>query len=664
MSQSKPSPLPGQAGEVEESTHAPILLPLPIGVPEPILPADQAAGIRVERFARGNRVSEADLIELKSSKVWGSLVSAVLEAPDVPRRMETVAKWLESKGKRKTWLTIKAAMDAARLVVDNEPDELGPLRKLDLDLPLIVMGSESPDEGLKKWTPAALEAIRKGNLPPTLFQRSGELVRLQAGEDNPAPAIVNHNFASLRGHLDRLAIWCTMQRGNRGTVPRYGLPPAEVVSDLVALGVWDSGAIPHLDIIAESPRFLADGRLIVEPGYHPEARTFYAPPPNVQDIEIPVRPTPAEVDRARDFLLGEALVDFPFRNKASKANALALMLLPFVRMAIDGLTPFHMIEASTIGTGKSKLANACAFPAIGKPLVSTAQVFDEDEWRKTINSTLAAGPSHVFFDNLRNPANFKGVTHPIDSGVLALALTQAVWSARMLHTNDQSRLRINTVWMGTGNNIQWVDELSRRVVPISLLASEENPADRQGFRHNPLEAWLVANRRELLVACLILCRNWFARGCPAGSRSLASYENYARVMGGILEACGVEGFVSNQVRPGSSNQASARWPALVEVWWRIHGTKPTGVGQLHEMITGDGPAMGSGYPDLQEAFAEELSGPTAISQRQKLGHVLRDQKDQVWGDKRIVLSTAKGRGGALLYRLADRSEKVADNDLG
>jgi len=55
-------------------------------------------------------------------------------------------------------------------------------------------------------------------------------------------------------------------------------------------------------------------------------------------------------------LLDELLIDFPFADEASRANALALLLLPYVRPLIVGPTPLHLITAPTQGTGKDLLA--------------------------------------------------------------------------------------------------------------------------------------------------------------------------------------------------------------------------------------------------------------------------------------------------------------------
>ena len=175
------------------------------------------------------------------------------------------------------------------------------------------------------------------------------------------------------------------------------------MKDFAALPRWDPTIIPHVEAIIETPRFLPSGRLIEKPGYYREARLIYRPSRALKLDPIPERPTVDEVDAAKSLIVDDLFRDFPFENEASLANAVAALLLPFVRMLIDGPTPLHLFEASTEGTGKGKLAKLCAYPALGKVPSSTPQKEDEAEWRKALTTALMAGSSHIFIDNMYMP---------------------------------------------------------------------------------------------------------------------------------------------------------------------------------------------------------------------------------------------------------------------
>jgi hypothetical protein len=57
--------------------------------------------------------------------------------------------------------------------------------------------------------------------------------------------------------------------------------------------------------------------------------------------------------------------------------------------------------------------------------------------------------------------------------------------------------------------------------------------------------WVHANRGELVWSLLTLAQAWVAVGKPRGAVTLGSYESWARVIGGILDVAGIQGFLGN-----------------------------------------------------------------------------------------------------------------------
>jgi hypothetical protein len=104
-----------------------------------------------------------------------------------------------------------------------------------------------------------------------------------------------------------------------------------------------------------------------------------------------------EVDEARKLLLEDLLGDFPFVSSADRANALAAMLVPFVRDVIDGPTPLHLIEKPTSRTGATLLARCLTVPFGG---VESQWPKKEAEREKVILGKLRSGTSVVWFDNV------------------------------------------------------------------------------------------------------------------------------------------------------------------------------------------------------------------------------------------------------------------------
>ena len=214
---------------------------------------------------------------------------------------------------------------------------------------------------------------------------------------------------------------------------------------------------------------------------------------------------------------------------------------------------------------------------------------DDEEWRKRVTAKLRQVPSILLIDNLRNK---------LDSSAVAAALTAPFWEDRILGASEMARLPIRCVWIATGNNPEFSNEMARRLVRIRLDAHVERPWQRGSFRHPDLMTWVRANRARLVAACLTLCQAWIAAGRPRGQKTIGSYENWAGIIGGILETAGIEGFLGNldEMMAASDAEGSA-WAAFVAGWWFRYGTAEVKAGDLYDIAVTSGTAA---FPWLRE----------------------------------------------------------------
>ena len=253
---------------------------------------------------------------------------------------------------------------------------------------------------------------------------------------------------------------------------------------------------------------------------------------------------------------------------------MALLLLGFLRAMIDGPTPLHLIEKPTPGTGATLMVDAIATILTGAGASVMTEGRDDEEWRKRVTAKLRQIPSIVLIDNLRQK---------LDSSAVAAALTAPFWEDRILGVSEMARLPIRCVWIATGNNPEFSNEMARRIVRIRLDAHVERPWQRAGFRHPDLMIWVRANRARLVAACLTLCQAWIAAGRPRGTRTIGSYENWAQVLGGVLEVAGIEGFLGNlDEMMEASDGEGAVWRSFVSAWWDRFGTAEVGTSDLYE----------------------------------------------------------------------------------
>jgi putative DNA primase/helicase len=84
----------------------------------------------------------------------------------------------------------------------------------------------------------------------------------------------------------------------------------------------------------------------------------------------------------------------------------------------------------------------------------------------------------------------------------------------------------------TGNNIQLVGDMTRRVLLCSLDPDVERPELRE-FHSNPFDD-VLADRGKYVAAALIIVRAYVVAGCPDRPAPLASFEDWSRMVRSAL----------------------------------------------------------------------------------------------------------------------------------
>jgi hypothetical protein len=466
---------------------------------------------------------------------------------------------------------------------------------------------------LRDVTEDAHRALLARSDSPTLFQRGGVLTRLRLREEDDAPLLEPLTDSALRGVLARVANWTKVRDTRGGEVVEDDAPPLEAVKDLATLPGWDG--IPYLRAVIETPVFSASGELLLAPGYHATAGLWHHPAPGLVIPEVPAAPTAEQIARARDLLLVELFGDFPFKDEASRAHAVAATILPFVRTMIAGPTPMHLLDAPTEGTGKTLLASVIAIVGTGRDVDAMAEASNDEEWRKRITATLAEGPTFVLLDNL---------SRVLDCPALASVLTVRSWKDRLLGVSKTVRLPVTCVWLASGNNTRLSRELIRRTLWCRLDAQHDAPWERTGFRHPRLIAWAKANRGLLVGAALTLVQAWIAAGRPPGGQTLGMFEDWVDVIGGILELAGIPGLLAN-ARDFRAQRADtvSEWRAFVTSWWDRHNEALVGVEELYTLVT------------TEKLLDSVLGDKGERSQRIRLGRALGKAADRVYGEYRM-----------------------------
>jgi hypothetical protein len=136
----------------------------------------------------------------------------------------------------------------------------------------------------------------------------------------------------------------------------------------------------------------------------------------------------------------------------------------------------------------------------------------------------------------------------------------------------------------------------------------------------------------------VLIRAWLAAGRPEPSTPrLGSYEAWSVVMGGVLEAAGIEGFLSNLAEAyEQSDMEDSGWLGLAEEWWATYGDRAVAVREVLRLIE-----RGDIEIDLGEGGAQ--------SRKTRLGIRLAAMRDRRLGT--YVIRHGGRRHGANRWRL-------------
>ncbi len=357
--------------------------------------------------------------------------------------------------------------------------------------------------------------------------------------------------------------------GSRAPVPRE---VADHVYEQLYTEVTQSPEVIY------TPLFTATGDLIVQPGYYEELNILMA---NTGfEVEVPIQPTADEVEEAVRFLTQELLVDFPFldydtdgieRREPSEANALAMLITPFMRRMIKGVTPVFFVAKPTPGTGGTMLGRLPMLIFDGEDSAPMRYSQNEEEMQKALLAAIIETRSHLFFDDVKE----------FNNRVLLQSLTSTKIAGRVLgSTRNVSRPNMFG-WTATGNNPFIGAEMDRRICWIRL---NRKAADIQtiNYTHKDFPGWIAENRAKIVNCILTLIQYWIDIDCPLFTeRKLVTFEDWGAKVGGVLQAAGIEGFLNNRRFSGGDMDETAN-KAFIREWLNRFGFESVSITNLFQ----------------------------------------------------------------------------------
>jgi putative DNA primase/helicase len=294
-------------------------------------------------------------------------------------------------------------------------------------------------------------------------------------------------------------------------------PPHDLAKIILARdGEWKFRPLAG---IITTPTLRPDGSIVSEPDYDPATKLLLIEPPPMPTI--PERPSRDDALAALARL--NALLDeFPFANAASRSVALSALITPVVRGGMQ-VAPLHAMTAPEAGSGKSYLIDVASTIATGQIAAVLAAGRTEEETEKRLAAEIMTGQAIISIDNLNGD---------LSGDFLCQAVERRILKPRVLGRSETKYIENTFTVFGNGNNMRLVGDVVRCVILCTLDANMERPELRQ-FHSNPVDM-VLADRGRYIAAALTIVRSYLVAGCPALLQSLASFEDWSRLVRSAL----------------------------------------------------------------------------------------------------------------------------------
>lgn len=475
----------------------------------------------------------------------------------------------------------------------------------------------------------AIAAAIDGGSIPGLYSKGGRIVEVAEVDPGTGPKLVIppveadrlRRLLAEHAYCYRVKVVKDKKTEEVRVVETSGLPPVSTARAALAAHEWKG--VRQLAGVVSMPIVRPDGSVVTAKGYDPLTKLFHWPKHEIP--KVPARPSAEQIEQAKGFLFGELLADFPWDSPASRANYVALLFTPLMRLYIGGLAPLGLISAATRSSGKSLLAEIIE-AAYG--MHKTVWAKRQEEFEKDVTGILRDTTEPVvLWDNVE-------VTDTIAHGSLSALLTSRDWSKRVLGVTDRVTCVNDRLWIATGNNITVGGDIASRSVLTRLDPQMERPEERTGFRiQEDIWQWIGRdeNRARILWSLLILARAWLAAGAPLVNRPMRNFTRWAETMGGLVAFLGIEGFLDNasELTVGADDGETLT-AAFVCKWAEKFGGRWVTTKELVASAQIESYGGHSVDPWGGDFLSKEDRGQTVLYTAKGLGRFLAARRDRIY----------------------------------
>lgn len=337
------------------------------------------------------------------------------------------------------------------------------------------------------------------------FQNEGTIQRVHVDAQTGELMASVVNDQQLLTSLGAVAVW--ERRDQKSGFTRCD-PPAKYVQ--AVLRAQEHQHLPVLRGLARQPYLReTDGQLVEVPGYDPisgifshfDASAYHFPEPTPEAAEAAL----AELQRL--------IREFHFAAEVDRSATLSAIITATLRPGLP-VAPAYNITASMPGSGKSLLARLVSHFAAATASNPTGYPTSGEEAGKAILAALLSSPAAIIFDDMQ--------TDWKPHSVMNRLLTSETIQDRVLGASRTATVSTRVLVLGTGNNIEPVGDMTRRVITIRLHPKTASPFDLT-YEDDPV-ATIMAQRPAFIAHVLTIVRAWQAAGYPRSSGpSIASF---------------------------------------------------------------------------------------------------------------------------------------------
>jgi hypothetical protein len=236
------------------------------------------------------------------------------------------------------------------------------------------------------------------------------------------------------------------------------------------------------------------------------------------------------------------------------------MLLSLLRPAIRGNIPLIVVVATIQRSGKGALCAIIEALMTGTNASSAQYSPDPEEFRKALLPYVSRGQPIIRLDNIDDGGKLR-------SPHLSSAITEGWYADRVLGQSEIRSVPVRSIFLTTGNKITVSRDLLYRVLWIRLAPETDQP-DKRTFAIDEIEAHVREHRAEYLTALATMVEHWKATGAkPWRGRRWNSFNPFVQTVGGVLEACGIEGFLGNaDEQRAAGNPGETEWRRVLGCW--------------------------------------------------------------------------------------------------